>query len=516
MSISGKVEDLERFEEVVEILFQQGMGRFLDRLDLEDRLPVAKQLTAKRQKKPDPVRARETLEQLGVVFIKFGQMLAEREDLVSEEYAEELQKLEHSVPSFDGERARKIAEKDCGDAFEEFEEEPVASASIAQVHRAKLNSGEEVAVKVRRPGIADQVEEDIQILHFLAERAEKYSSIGNRQLTKDVEKFGSWTRKEMDFQNELRNGKELRKLLEDHENLRVPKIYGELSTSRVLVMEYVDAVRIDDVEKLRDMDLDIKELVQQGLRAQMEGIFKHGFYHGDPHPSNFMVDTSGTLVFLDFGIVGRLSRRMRKEVFLIFYSLTRRDPEGVYSSLLEISEVEDDANLERLKSMIEEETLELSGAKLEQKSIARTFAKISISAIQYGVYPPNDLFVMGKGMTTMEGIGLKLYPEFNFVEQNREFMEGLLKDQLDPRDSAEELTADILRNRELFENMPSKLNQLMEKRDRNIVIRNEGDDNTAPAVLIASSIFLAISLPRRYGIVAGVSGLVLAYLLHRR
>lgn len=515
--IDEKIENLERFEEIVEILSRQQMGYVLDMLDLEDRLPIVKQLTPTRTTKPSPERVRETFEQLGPTFIKFGQMLAHRKDIIPDNYAEELKGLENKVPGFSGEEARRIFDEEVGlEKLESFDEEPIASASIAQVHRASLKSGEDVVAKIRRPGITEKVEADLRILMYLAERFDRLNRDENRQVSRSVREFSEWTKREIDLTNEARNGKRLQEIMEEWDKVRIPDIYEELSTEKVVTMEYIDAVRSDNIEELEGRDIEFEEIARIGVDSQLKQIFDAGFFHADPHPSNFMVDRNGRLVYLDFGIMGRLTRKKRKDVLVMLYSIINEDVETVIESVRELSETESDPDIEGYKYKIEKEIKLLEGTSIGEKSISKTFFNLTLEASRHGIYLPQDLIIMGKGMVTIEGIGMEIYPEYNVKKENGDYLRELMKKQLNPDDSKERFMVDMVKNRELIENLPSKMNDAIKPDRTEITVHQENSDSSvAPAILIFSGIILAFSLPQELAIYAGVVGILLAYLVHR-
>ena len=497
-NVRREIQDFERFEQIIRILASNGFKDIVTRLDLQHYLPITDKYI---NPEPTPQRFRETVEELGTVFIKFGQMLAERKDLIPERYAEELKKLENEVPPFDPVRAKQIVDEDVGlENFEDFSKDPIASASIAQVHTAKLENGEKVAVKVRRPGLIDQVRKDLDIIRFFANEFDKHQKSEHGQFRRDIEEFTRWTMKEVNLKNEAKNAERLRKNLADEDRIRIPKIYGELTTPRVLVTEYIEAFRVDEREKIEDIDISFEEIARLGVRSQLKQILRDGFFHADPHPSNFLVDKNGNLVYLDFGIMGKFTPKKRRLLTLMFYYTLSQDVEGLMSVLEELGYEEKDYDPDELKHEVERIVLELQGTTLNDNSFTKSFAKLSLAAGRHGLYMPNDLIVMGKGMATMEGIGIDVYPEYSFQEQNFQDIKEIMKKQFDPKDSMKELGVDFLRNRDKLTKLTSNIIKSQDGSGQTINITNSrNNSNMLPAALIVGSTLLFYkTLPDEY------------------
>ena len=497
-NVRREIEDFERFEEIVRILASNGFKDIITRVDLQHYLPITDKYV---NPEPTPQRFRETVEELGTVFIKFGQMLAERKDLIPARYAEELKKLENEVPPFDPERARQIVDEEVGlENFTDFSKDPIASASIAQVHTAKLENGDKVAIKVRRPGIVDKVRKDLDILKFLATEFEKHRDSNHEQMRRDIEEFSLWTNKEMNLKNEAKNAERLRENLSDEERIRIPKVYQELTTSTVLVTEYIEAFRVDEREKIEDIDISFEEIARLGVRSQLKQILRDGFFHADPHPSNFLVDRDGNLVYLDFGIMGKFTPKKRRLLTMMFYYTLSQDVEGLVDVLEELGYKEDNYEREELKHKVEFIVLELSGTTLADNSFSKSFAKISLEAGNHGLYMPNDFIVMGKGMATMEGIGIDVYPEYSFEKENFDDIKQIMKEQFDPKDSMKDLGVDFLRNRDKLTKLTSNIVKSQEDSAPEINITNESNSrNLLPgALIVGSTILFYKTLPEEY------------------
>jgi len=510
------IEDIERFEEIVEIVFRQGFGFALDRMDLENHVPLAKKVS-RHKKQPGPERLRETFEQLGTTFIKFGQILAQRPDIVPERYTEELEKLEDDVPSFDSKKAMEIIKGEVGrDRFDYIQEKPIAAASIAQVHRARLSSGEEVVVKIRRPGIKETVEKDLEILEFLAKRAEsKVNKLNEIKAHKLVEEFSSWTRNELDLKKEARNADILRKNLEDEEGVKIPEVYQELTTERVLVMEYIDGIKCDQPEKMRQIDADREEIAKTASRAGLKQVIRDGFFHADPHPSNFLLQQDGTLVYLDFGMMGRFSPEMQDKMGLLLLHAVNENIDAAVDTVEEIATVEEDADREGLKKDIEEKLLMVRNSTLEEYSISRELLDITVRAADRGYHMPTSFAIVGKSLVTVEGIGLTIYPDFRIGDEYREIAEKILLEKNDPEKIIQSAVIDLIENKQFFERPVSSLKKLLEPH-REVIReghRKKHLNILAASLFISSAIIISQSLGNISLAIIGLSQLLVAILI---
>ncbi|MDY6769957.1 MAG: AarF/ABC1/UbiB kinase family protein [Candidatus Nanohaloarchaea archaeon] len=524
--IQRQVEDVKRLEEILTVLSEEGFGFVLGRLKLGKHVPFRERVTPT-EEVPPPERVRRTFEELGPTFIKFGQVLAQRPDIVPEEYITELEKLEDAVPAFPGEEARRIVEEELGpidETFAEFEDEPLAAASIAQVHRATLQDGEEVVVKVRRPGIKEQMEKDLDILQFMAREGEKHvARLKAMEAHSAVTEFARWTRNELDLRREARNAQILQSNLADEERVTVPDVYMDLTTEKVLVMEYVDGVKSNDAEALAELDIDAEEVARTAVRAGLKQTIRDGFFHADPHPSNFLISEDGQIIYLDFGMMGKLTASTRRDLGLLLLHAANEEVDAAVDVVKRMARLEEDADIEGLKEDIEESILLIRDSTLEEQSITRALFDIAVQASHRGVHMPSSLVILGKSMVTMEGIGLTIYPEFEMTEEFERITERLLFQMNSPKKLARTAMIDLLQNRDLLLRLPSQLQKLIDGvgggRSREVV-QVESPLNTksilAGALILSSSLLLLQSLPQRYMLAVGVLELLAAgYLLLR-
>lgn len=513
-----ELEDFRRFEEVLTILTEEGFKYILDRLKVSEHVPLTKRVM-NRKRETRPERLREMIERLGTTYIKLGQILAERPDMVPEKYIEELKKLQDSAPEFDQEEAREIVEEEVGmENFQEFSDEPIAAASIAQVHKARLESGDDVIVKIRRPGVKQQVRNDLDILNFLAEKAEQHlSSMKKVDALNFVQEFSKWTRQELDMEQECLNAQIFRENMKSLEGVKVPRVYPELTTEKVLVMEYVEGVKCTEDEKLKQLDINQEQIAKNAIRAGLRQTVLDGFFHADPHPSNFLINEEGKIIYLDFGMMGKITTDKSEKLALIILYLIRQDVDSIVDVLEEVGTTTEDYDRDSAEQIAEEKVLILRNSNISQHSITKEMFDMFVEMSGYGLKMPPNLALMGKGLVTMEGIGLTIYPDFQITKEYEKMVENVLKEKNSPKDMGKDFAIDLLKNKELFTKLPTKLNEKIEDKPRNTVTKiPEIDIRLMPTALTVSSTgLIAASVFDRVFLYIGLLELVYAIHLHR-
>lgn len=510
-TLKRDVEDLERFEQIVKITSRQGFGLLLDRINL---------VHTNKNNVPGPERLRETIERLGPTFIKFGQIMAERPDIIPKEYTEELQKLQDSAPPFDLEEARSIIDEEVGlDRFRNVEEEPLAAASIAQVHRATLENGDDVVVKVRRPRIKPEMEKDLDILLYLSKKAEKHSDrLGSVRIHRIAEEFANWTRNELNLEREAQNAQIFRNNLESEEDIDVPRVYPELTTEKVLVMEYVDGVKCTDAEKLEEYGIDSEDLARTAIKAGMKQVVSDGFFHADPHPSNFLVQKDGTFTYLDFGMMGEIQKDLRDKIALILLYALDEDADKVLQVLTEVGYTEEDADLERIEEIINHKIIKLRNSTISQTSISRELLDLIVKSGRNGLHLPTSMTLMGKNLLTVEGIGLTICPDFAPTEEYERLGKKLLAENNKPEQLFQEAMLDVFENKDFLTSPITNIKNSMQSNSSNRIkpnIENSIEFETLPAVLILSSTALiAGSILEPQLLYIGLAELAAGIILH--
>jgi len=380
---------------------------------------------------------RETLLDLGPTFIKVGQLFSTRADLFPSEYVEELSKLQDSVPAFSYELVEDIIRKDVGKAvpelFRNFDPIPLAAASLGQVHRAQLHSGEEVVVKVQRPGLKRLFEIDLSILKGIARYFQKHPDWGRgRDWLGIYEECCRILWLEIDYLNEGRNADTFRRNFREANWARVPRVYWRYTSPRVLTLEYMPGIKISHYEALEAAGLDRKQIAQLGAQAYLQQLLNDGFFHADPHPGNIAVSPEGSLIFYDFGMMGHVQAVTRERLMETFFGIAQKDAERVVASLVELgalSPVEDMGPVRRsIQYMLDH--------FMDQPFEAQSVSDISddlyeIAYDQPFRFPATFTFVM-RAFSTLEGVGKGLDPDFNFMEVAKPFAMRLMSDNQSP------------------------------------------------------------------------------------
>jgi ubiquinone biosynthesis protein len=376
-------------------------------------------------------RMRLAIEELGPTYMKLGQILSTRGDLLPPELIDELKILQdHSAP-LPFSDIRRVIERECPDyqeCFLEIEETPLASASIAQVHRAKLKDGTPVVLKVQRPGIKDVIETDILILESFAPRVEYYyPQYAVYNLKGIVSDFASQIRQELDFIHDGRNADRLRFNMRDQKKIRVPKIFWEQSTRQLLVMEYIEGVRIDHIDEIRALGINPKEIADRGFYTYLKQIFEDGFFHGDPHPGNLLVSKDGTINFLDFGIVGIIYPERRFYFTHLFAAIIQLDPELMIKAFEHLGVSIDELKRDQLKEDIYRAMLDAEGASIGQYSFEQMTQGLTDTLRKHHIMMPQNLMLMLKVIIMALDIGITLDPKFNFWEKAEPYIGKISK-----------------------------------------------------------------------------------------
>jgi ubiquinone biosynthesis protein len=423
-----------RYREILGVLYKHGFGDLLKLVLLQKvigREETALQASVVEQQLMT-VRVRLVLEELGPTFIKFGQILSSRRDLIPDDLYCELCKLQDNVPPFDGKEAKAIVEKELGkpikSLFSSFNEKPLAGASIAQVHKAKLRDGTVVAVKVQRPDIKKVMELDLAILKDLASFADKHiPEISGMNPVGVVREFSETLIKELDFNQEANNATRFRDQFEGNPKIKVPKIYPEFSTSHVLTMEFISGLNVNDLEALDEAGIDKKKLARNMTDLIYQQVLEHGFFHGDPHPGNMYIQPDGVVALLDYGMMGNLTPSFRTALAQLLSGLAKDDSQQVMSAILEISEERYTDEPQKMLAAVEAfSDLHLSQS-LSDINLSHVLNKM-LELLRDNKLRMKATFYLGvKALTQIEAVGRALDPELNFVAAGEPYVRKMIE-----------------------------------------------------------------------------------------
>jgi len=482
------VRDLGRIKEIVAVLVRHGFGQLVRSAGLEVQgEPIETSLPLAR-------RLRMVLEDLGPTFIKIGQVLSVRPDIVPKEIMEEFSLLQDKVSPESFERVRKVVEEALGadikDHFTVFESEPIASASIAQVHAAILPNGEEVAVKVQRPGIETAIRSDLHILYTMAHLVTgrlklpiMYTPVGI------VREFDEALNRELDFLQEARAAQQFRRNFENSETVSAPKIHVELSTRQVMVMERIDGTSFRgrmDAKGTQKLSLEeSRRLMHVVMEATYQQVLVHGLFHGDPHPGNLMVNTAGQVVYLDFGLTGRITREMQDTLVTIFTGLVFADPDSVAMTLVRVGATAQEVDYTAFRNEIGRLMSKYHGASLEELSDVGTLAELIAVASRHGIRLVPEYAVLARTMSLIDGLARMLIPNVDIVAEVRPYAMKMIGQRLSPEKLGSDAFRTLQHAQAAFTDVPIQLNQLLTDLKRGnvrVMTRDPGHQQLAQVI----------------------------------
>ncbi|MBO1004011.1 ABC1 kinase family protein [Pseudogracilibacillus auburnensis] len=463
-----RIRHIQRYRDIALTLSRYGFGYIAMELGLTDLLSIPKRFFVKypaSRKKTTGERIRLFLEELGPTFIKLGQFASTRTDILPPDIILELEKLQDDVPPFSSQEAKEIIEQETGqtieEIFTEFHEEPLAAASIGQVHFGVLKTGEYTAIKVRRPNISKVIETDLEILNNLAELAEQRLKWASRYQIKNVfEEFSQSLTQELDYRNEGKNAIKFAKQFEKDPHIRIPKIYEEYSTKRVLMMEYIEGTKLNDVEQLDHNGYDRYVLAERIVQAMFHQIFIGGFFHGDPHPGNILALPGEEVLFLDFGLVGRMTPDMKKHLSALVIALIQQNTDGIIKAITKMGIVPHDVNIRKLRADVDSLREKYYDVPLSEISLGEAVHDLFSVTYHHHIHLPADFALLGKTLLTMEGVVERLNPEISIIHIAEPFGRQLIKERFHPKNLAEHFIHDLAEYGEIITDLPDTIHEL--------------------------------------------------------
>ncbi len=469
-------QNIKRMIELPRVIIRYGFDEFFKQGELERFLP--KKVRREYSEKIEEInsytvyeRIRMALEELGPVYVKFGQMLSNRKDILPEEMIVELQKLQDNVEVEKIDINKKLNLElgiDVNDYFSEIEENPMASASIGQVFRAKLKTGEKVVIKVQRENIRPVVEADLGIMKNLAKTLERYyDNLKRMNISEIVESFEKMLNEELSLNNELNNILRFANNFKDDTRIHVPVVYKELSNDRILTMEMIEGFKITDTENIIKIGQEPKKVARTGLDLYLTQFLKHGFFHADPHPGNIFIKENGQIVFIDFGAMGRLYPNERELLInLIIYSL-KKNVKKMIETIRELAikfEVVDENKLEReLYGLLEM----IDGNSLESLDVVVLFEKARKIFSDNQILLSEDIYLLVKGIGQIEGIGRHLDPDLNITKVMQPYMDKIVKERMNPINILKKEKEKLEIFSENWLTLPTDLKNILEKIQKN-------------------------------------------------
>lgn len=454
----------KRTGEIVAVLVKYGFADWVSRLQIEFPKDLVKDADgAAVARFSFATRVRLALTEGGPTFIKLGQVLSTRADLVGVDVANELQKLQADVPADSPEAVRAIVEAELGqpidEIFAEFDDVALASASIGQVHRARLKTGEQVVVKVQHAGIEPKVDVDLEILANLAAAAESFfPELRNYRPKAVVAEFQRTLRRELDFGREERHMEEFTNNFRDNPTIHIPKAYPEYTTVRVLTMELLEGTKLADTERLIADRVDLEEVARRGAELYMEMIFTHGFYHADPHPGNILVLKGMVIGLLDFGMVGRIDESLREDIEDMLLALGNRDPLLLTSVIMRVGSVPPNLDNAALSSDINDFVSHYAGQRMSDFNLSGALNEMTEIIRRYKILLPPRVAMIFKVLVMLEGTSRLLHPSFSLIEVMTPFQRKLVLRRWSP-----------MRRMRKFRRIYTELEHLVEVLPRNLL-----------------------------------------------
>ena len=480
MFFQNTVKNINRLRQVIQILLKYGFEDIVMNTPLQKLIPPKTKLTWTNNEAGESEalmvfstrfeRLRMVIEELGPTFVKLAQVLSNRPDFIPDALIYEFKKLQSSVQPFDTELAKEIVFLETGqttdELFQFFDDVPIGSASIGQVHRARLHTGEDVVVKIQRPNVRAKVKTDLALLlEFVRLTENFFVSAGILNPMEVVTAFEKTMQKELDYMTEARHMEQFRKTYRDKKGeFYVPKPYLDISTSKVLVIEYISGCKITDIAQLEAWGLDPKRIAEKGMDIYLTQIFEYGLFHADPHPGNILIKPNGKIVLLDFGMVGKLMTHQKFAFAGVFINLAKQDARAMASNLRKLaidSEIEDMRSFEYdLHELIEEFVVLDAAGDMGMADLTERLQKIIYT---YRLEMPGVVFLILRALVILEGIGNTLHPEFQSLEYIRPYGVKILAEEYSVSNINSELAYTLSEFGGLLYNFPSELRYILKK-----------------------------------------------------
>jgi ubiquinone biosynthesis protein len=535
--------NINRYRQIITILFKYGFGNIIEALKIDQYLEIGLKMISRVkaeqfERLTQPQRARLLFEELGPTFIKFGQILSTRPDLIPLHFIFELEKLQDNVPKFSFSDVQKILAKEFGakeNPFASMEEEPFASASLGQVHLAKLKTGEKVAVKIQRPGIKKSIKVDLEIMNHLATLMERHiEDLSFFHPIKIVEEFAETLEKELDYTLEASNMERVNRQFLFDSTIHIPKVYLDWTTEIVLTMEYIQGIKISDIKTLDEQGMNRKVLTRQGTDLILKQVFEYGFFHADLHPGNLFVLPNNVLGPVDFGMMGFMDRRAREVFIDLIASIITENPSASCHYLLEITEYDEEPDMRFLERDISTFIGQYLTKALKHINMGRLLQDLLKITVKHKLRLYPDTFLMMKSFAAVEGVAHKLDPGFDMVGYAAPFIKKKKMERMSLSRISEDIARASVESLQLLKEVPRDsiaiirqarkgkfvLGFDIQKLDKIISSYHRESHKLSVSIIIAS-LFIASSLllsfkvpPQVFGTsMLGITGIVCAIFL---
>ncbi len=476
--INRNIRSLKRYRQVLGILIKYGFGHIVEQLNIDYYFELGKRIVSlgtisrELERLTQAARFRLALEELGPTFIKLGQILSTRPDIVPADVLKELRRLQDHIPAVPSDEIKAQIHRELGypteELFNNFEHTPLATASIAQVHRATLKNGETIVCKVRRPGIESVIATDLDIMMGLAYLIEKhlpggelYDPVGL------VREFRRTIQRELDFSREGRTTERFAANFANDETVHIPKVFWDYTGQTVLTLEYISGIKISDQDKLQEANLDLEIIAKNGADNFLKQVFIHGLFHADPHPGNIHILPGNILCIFDFGMVGRLDDDLKLHLTELLLCVLRRDVDHLILQLLYSGDLHDESNIKNLKRDLTEFIDDYYDIMLQDLKVGKLLLDFVEILTEYQIKFPSNLMLLSRALFVMEGIGRQLDPNFNMVAQLKPFAEQVIKDRHSPTSIAKDAARTLQSYQALGKSLPRDIKEFINRINRN-------------------------------------------------
>jgi ubiquinone biosynthesis protein len=515
MALSLQPAHIKRYKDIAKLFWKYGRSDLLKGSGFDDALPPEERRGEFAPKDPKAEELAKDLEEMGPIFIKLGQVLSSRSDLLPEPYVEALSRLQDNLAPFSYGEVEKIVEEELGvrisKAFAEFEVEPMGVASLGQVHRAKLRDGRDVAVKVQRPGIREQIATDFEALAELATFADNNTEAGRKyRLTEVLEEFRRNLIRELDYRLEASNLKEIGKNLEEFPSIVVPRPVDDYTTSRVLTMDYVPGRNISSLGPLAQLEMNGESLADELFKAYLKQILVDGFFHADPHPGNVFITYDHKIALIDLGMIGRLSPDMQEQLLKVLLATSEGRSEEAADIAIQIGELSGKFEEQAYRRRVADMVMQNQSATVSDIQIGKVLLDFSHMSSENGVRLPSELTMLGKALLNLDEIGRILAPGFNPNEAIRRNSSELVRRRMMQSLTPGNMLNGLMEAQDFVQHLPGRVNRILDAVAKNqLKVQVEAIDeatlvegfqkvaNRIATALIAASLIIGASMLMR-------------------
>jgi ubiquinone biosynthesis protein len=467
MGISIRPEHLKRYKDIAWLLLKYGRSDVIQQAGMEASFDIA-EVSADKEGKPEAEELAKDIEKLGPTFIKLGQLLSTRPDLMPPAYMQALSRLQDNVEAFSFAEVEEIVTRELGvrisKAFSEFEAQPIAAASIGQVHRARMRDGREVVVKVQRPNIREEILKDLDALAEISELIDNHTEVGRRyQFQTMLEEFRKSILRELDYRLEASNLLTLHRNLAEFECIEVPLPVEGFTTSQVLTMDYVRGKKITALSPLEKLELDSGYLADQLFQAYLKQLLVDGFFHADPHPGNVFLTQTGKIALLDLGMVARIAPGLQEKLMQLLLAISENHPDEAATLALQIGEIKSDFDEPTFRRQVADLIAQNQDSNLAEIQVGRIVLEVTRMSGENGIRMPQELTLLGKALLNLDQVGHTLAPDFNPNEAIRRNAATLMQRRMLKSLSPGNIFSGVIEMKDFMQRLPGRFNRILDK-----------------------------------------------------